>query len=175
MDAANWLIRTLMCVLRSPSARPRSIYDPFTFRSTPTHRDPTDSGTLANRETFRAKEFERSRSEPSRLDKAVQRESDAMTVMQFLAPFGIHGRPRETCGAISRQGTTASPVLRPPLVSCYSKTRMFFAAQISLSCFGHTVALTSPRCAIRSRYMQRRDWPIPPPMESGISSLRIAW
>ena len=57
----------------------------------------------------------------------------------------------------------------------YSRTKMFFAAQISLSCFGQTVTLTSPRCALRSSSMVVRDWPMPPPIDSGISSFRIAW
>lgn len=56
----------------------------------------------------------------------------------------------------------------------YSSTMMFFAAQISLSCFGQTVTVTSPRCAALSRYMYVRACPMPPPKESGISSLRMA-
>ena len=35
----------------------------------------------------------------------------------------------------------------------YSRTWMFLSAQISLSCLGQTVTVTSPRCAARSRYM----------------------
>ena len=57
----------------------------------------------------------------------------------------------------------------------YSSTLMFFFRQISLSCFGQTVTLTSPRCALRSRSIVVRDWPMPPPIDSGIWSFRIAW
>ena len=52
---------------------------------------------------------------------------------------------------------------------------MFFFSQIRFSSFGHTVTLTSPRCAFWSRSITVRDWPIPPPIESGIWSIRIAW
>ena len=57
----------------------------------------------------------------------------------------------------------------------YSSTWMFFSAHMSLRIWGHTVTDTSPRCALRRRYMYVRDWPMPPPIESGISSLRIPW
>ena len=57
----------------------------------------------------------------------------------------------------------------------YSSTRMFRFAQISLRIFGHTVTLTSPRCAVRSKAMYVRDCPMPPPMLSGTSSFTIAW
>ena len=57
----------------------------------------------------------------------------------------------------------------------YSRTWMFRRAHISLSTCGHTVTLTSPRCALRSSSIIVRDWPIPAPIESGISSCRIAW
>ncbi len=35
----------------------------------------------------------------------------------------------------------------------YSRTIMFRSAQIFLSCSGHTVTVTSPRCAVRRKYM----------------------
>jgi hypothetical protein len=57
----------------------------------------------------------------------------------------------------------------------YSRTWMFFSAQMSLRAFGQTVTLTSPRCAVLSRYMKVRDCPMPPPMLKGIRSSRIAW
>ena len=50
----------------------------------------------------------------------------------------------------------------------YSSTKIFFFAHISFSTFGHTVTLTSPRCAFRSRDIKVRDCPIPPPIDSGI-------
>ncbi len=50
----------------------------------------------------------------------------------------------------------------------YSRTWMFLSAQIRFSSSGQTVTLTSPMCAARRRYMYVRDWPIPPPTESGI-------
>ena len=34
---------------------------------------------------------------------------------------------------------------------------MFFSAQILFSSSGHTVTLTSPRCALRSKSMKMRD------------------
>jgi len=40
---------------------------------------------------------------------------------------------------------------------------------------GHTVTLTSPRCAFFSSSIVVRDWPMPPPIESGIRSFRMAW
>ena len=39
----------------------------------------------------------------------------------------------------------------------HSRTKIRFLAQISLSCLGHTVTLTSPRCALRSRSIVVRD------------------
>jgi hypothetical protein len=56
----------------------------------------------------------------------------------------------------------------------YSNTKMSRFAHISLRIFGHTVTLTSPRCALRRRSISVRDWPMPPPIESGISLLMIA-
>ena len=50
---------------------------------------------------------------------------------------------------------------------------MFFFAHISFSTFGQTVTLTSPRWALRSSSIRVRDWPMPPPMESGISLLMM--
>jgi hypothetical protein len=38
-------------------------------------------------------------------------------------------------------------------VFSYSRTYIFRLADISLRMSGHTVTLTSPRCAVRSRYM----------------------
>src|SRR5208337_2227486 len=56
----------------------------------------------------------------------------------------------------------------------YSSTKILFSAHISFRIFGHTVTLTSPRWALRSSSIKVRDWPIPPPIESGIWSFRIA-
>ncbi len=50
----------------------------------------------------------------------------------------------------------------------YSITWMFFFLHISFSIFGQTVALTSPMWAFLSRSMKVWDWPMPPPMLSGI-------
>ena len=58
--------------------------------------------------------------------------------------------------------------------STYCSTWMFFFAHMSRRTFGQTVTLHSPKCAVLSRYMYVRDWPIPPPMLSGISLLTIA-
>ena len=69
-------------------------------------------------------------------------------------------------------GRDAAPEVRilrgRGLVPVYSSTWMFFFSQMSLSCFGHTETVTSPRCAVRSRYMKVRAWPMPPPMLRGI-------
>ena len=51
----------------------------------------------------------------------------------------------------------------------YSSTWMFFFSQMSFRIFGHTLTVTSPRCALRSSSISVRDCPIPPPTESGIS------
>ena len=37
---------------------------------------------------------------------------------------------------------------------------------------GQRLAWISPTCALRRKYMQSRDWPMPPPIDSGISPLR---
>ena len=57
----------------------------------------------------------------------------------------------------------------------YSSTKMFFFAHISFSTFGQTVTLTSPRWALRRRSIRVRDWPMPPPMESGSTLLMMPW
>lgn len=57
----------------------------------------------------------------------------------------------------------------------YSSTKIFLLAHISFKIFGQTVTLTSPRWALRRSSISVRDWPMPPPMESGISFFRIAW
>ena len=56
----------------------------------------------------------------------------------------------------------------------YSNTKIFFSAHISFSTFGHTVTLTSPMWALCSSSINVRDWPIPPPIESGIWPFTIA-
>ncbi len=50
----------------------------------------------------------------------------------------------------------------------HSSTKMFFLEQISFRILGHTVTLTSPRCAFFSSSIKVRDWPMPPPMLSGM-------
>lgn len=50
---------------------------------------------------------------------------------------------------------------------------MFLSRHMSLSTFGHTVTLTSPRWAFLSRNIWVRDWPIPPPIDNGNSPLTI--
>ena len=95
--------------------------------------------------------------------------------------------PRE--GRRPRQQRTAGTLSLPPGIDGHGSaeaaravtgtglysTWMFFAAQMSFRTCGHTETSTSPIWAVRSRYMNVRDWPIPPPMLSGISSFRIAW
>src|SRR5579871_2953896 len=56
----------------------------------------------------------------------------------------------------------------------YSRTKIFFFEQISFKIFGHTATLTSPRCAFRNNSINVRDWPMPPPIESGMSLFKIA-
>ena len=72
-------------------------------------------------------------------------------------------------------GGPENGMLRVSRNAAYSITWMLCFAQISLSCFGHTETVTSPRCAVLSRYMKVRDWPMPPPMLRGILSFTIAW
>jgi hypothetical protein len=55
----------------------------------------------------------------------------------------------------------------------HSRTKMFLFAHISLRTLGHTVTLTSPRCALCRSSIWVRDWPMPPPIESGVSPLMI--
>jgi len=47
---------------------------------------------------------------------------------------------------------------------------MFFFSQIFFDTFGHTLTVTSPKCAFLSNSRRARDWPMPPPMLRGISS-----
>ena len=56
----------------------------------------------------------------------------------------------------------------------YSRTWMSRRAHISFRTCGQTVTLTSPRWAFRSRSIIVLDWPMPPPIESGMSSAMIA-
>lgn len=56
----------------------------------------------------------------------------------------------------------------------HCNTKMFFFRQISCNRWGQTLTLTSPRCALRNSSMVVRDWPMPPPMLSGIWSFRMA-
>ena len=67
-----------------------------------------------------------------------------------------------------------SAIARGTNVRLYSSTKILCLAQTSFSASGHTVTLTSPRCAFRSRSISVRDWPIPPPIESGMRCCRIA-
>ena len=57
----------------------------------------------------------------------------------------------------------------------YSSTKICFFAQMSFRIFGHTVTLTSPRWALRRIHIWVRDWPMPPPTESGTWLFRMAW
>ncbi len=61
------------------------------------------------------------------------------------------------------------------LPAVYSRTKMCLRAHISFRIFGQTVTLTSPKCAFLSSSISVRDCPMPPPIESGTSSFRIAW
>ncbi len=45
------------------------------------------------------------------------------------------------------------------------------ASQAEMVSSSQTEACTSPMCALPSRSMDRRDWPMPPPMVSGSSPL----
>jgi hypothetical protein len=56
----------------------------------------------------------------------------------------------------------------------YSRTWIFRFAHMSLRILGHTVTLTSPRCALRSSIMYTRDCPMPPPIDRGISLFMMA-
>jgi hypothetical protein len=80
------------------------------------------------------------------------------------------------------KGTPLPPILpksRNPLIiqafRAYSRTWIFFFAHISFKILGHTLTVTSPRCAFLKSSISVRDWPIPPPMLSGISFFKMAW
>lgn len=102
------------------------------------------------------------------------------------APPGLGCLPNED-GGINNKGTqmcTQFPALsspggtgpkETPAGLGHSRTWMFLFAQISFNCRGQTLTVTSPRWAVRRRYMKVRAWPMPPPMESGIWSFRMAW
>jgi len=55
----------------------------------------------------------------------------------------------------------------------YFSTKMLCFSQTSCNCLGQTVTVTSPKCALRSRSIWTRPWPMPPPMDSGIWSFII--
>ena len=59
--------------------------------------------------------------------------------------------------------------LRLAASTSHSRTKICFFAQISFRIFGHTVTLTSPRCAFLRIAISVRDCPMPPPMDSGSS------
>lgn len=96
--------------------------------------------------------------------RARRRERTAAHLRPLLRQGVVTARNRLGCRAVSRSRSQR-----------YSIVTMFRCRQISFSSFGQTVTLTSPRWALRSSSMVVRDWPMPPPMLSGISSLRIAW
>jgi hypothetical protein len=70
---------------------------------------------------------------------------------------------------------TARHALLRAMRGAYSSTLIPCFAEISFRIFGHTVTLTSPRCAFLRIAICVRDWPIPPPIDSGTSPFRIAW
>lgn len=96
---------------------------------------------------------------------------EAETPVQFASP-----QPR----AHKQKGRAYCPSLKVRAgqsgrrLSIYSSTKIFFFEQISFRIFGHTVTLTSPKCALRSRSISVRDCPIPPPIDSGSSLFIIA-
>ena len=51
---------------------------------------------------------------------------------------------------------------------------MFFSSQMSLSRFGHTPTVTSPRCALWSSSIWVRDWPMPQWLQSGRAEISAA-
>ena len=53
---------------------------------------------------------------------------------------------------------------KTPAVSALYSRVMLWAAQVSIISSGQMLACTSPMCALPSRSMQRRLWPMPPPM-----------
>lgn len=83
------------------------------------------------------------------------------------------GRPVST--GPSPLALLASPGAAGGRAGGYSRTWMFFLAQMSFNARGQTVTLTSPRWAFFSSSMAVRDWPMPPPIDSGIWSFKIAW
>lgn len=79
----------------------------------------------------------------------------------------------EACGQPIRIiGMGTGRPLFLPGVSLYSRTWMFFFAQMSFRILGQTLTDTSPRCALRSKSMRVRDWPMP--VLGGIWIFRMA-
>ncbi len=76
--------------------------------------------------------------------------------------------PRPVQGARAPRGAPSRRLIQ-------SMTWMLRFAHISFRTFGHTVTLTSPRCAFRRRSIRTRDWPMPPPIESGSVPFTIPW
>lgn len=67
---------------------------------------------------------------------------------------------------------------RRPLIGFapdYWRTKIFFFAHMSRRILGQTVTLHSPRCAFLRIAIYVRDWPMPPPIVSGISPFIIIW
>jgi len=60
-------------------------------------------------------------------------------------------------------------------VNFHSIRWIFFSLHMSFRILGQTVALTSPMCAFFKSSIKVRDWPMPPPILSGIWSFKMAW
>ncbi len=79
----------------------------------------------------------------------------------------------EFCAArIPSAASIRHPADRAP-ARAHSRTSIFLRRHISLSTFGHTLTVTSPRWAFFRSSICTRDCPMPPPMLKGISSFRI--
>jgi hypothetical protein len=78
---------------------------------------------------------------------ACRESGPSRTAPETGKPRHENGRPGSLPGGLHFTGSFLD----------YSRTRMFFFSQTAFSSFGHTVTLTSPRCALRSRSIAVRD------------------
>ena len=99
----------------------------------------------------------------------------------FFTAFSCTNTPapeKKTIRRLSRASVAPKSVNRMrgfKLILIYLSIILFILHSSTISS-GQMLDCTSPMCAQRNRNMQRRDCPMPPPIESGIlSSIRLLW
>ena len=109
-------------------------------------------------------------------DALAQIELDAVDLLfienvgNLICPVGFDLGQASKVGLFSLTEGDDKAAKHPYLVEA---AKMFFFAHISFRILGHTVTLTSPRCALWSSSIWVRDWPMPPPIERGVAPLMI--